>query len=75
MSKIVRRSDKLLKGVREISDFLDVGDSVVYALIEMGMPVLKIDKAREKYWAITHEIEAWISAKSRERKTLSSPLS
>lgn len=61
--KTVKRSESLLKGIREISDFLGIGQDRTYRLIEAGMPVAKIGGY---LWAAKHEIEAWVVAKSRE---------
>ncbi|MFP4086399.1 MAG: hypothetical protein ACLFUL_06355 [Desulfobacteraceae bacterium] len=59
----VKRSPNILKGIREIADFLGVGQDRAYRLIDAGMPVAKIGGY---LWAATHEIEAWVVAKSRE---------
>ena len=62
--KQVKRSPNLLKGIREIADFLGTGQDKAYRLIEAGMPVAKIDGY---LWAVTYAIETWVADKSREK--------
>ena len=62
--KQVTRSPNILKGIREIADFLGTGQDKAYRFIEAGMPVAKIGGY---LWSVTYEIEAWVAAKSREK--------